>query len=145
MKPDEFEETLQRQPLRPIPQGWRAEILRNAQAAAGSRLPTLDTRPSLLSILNSQLSALLWPSPRAWAGLAAVWVAILAMNLAARDKSPTIAKDVTPPSPEMIMALRQQERLLAELVERPEPRETERSKAVPPRPRSERRDELLMA
>jgi hypothetical protein len=67
------------------------------------------------------------------------------VNFSFRDKSDVIAKKSSPPSPELIMALRQQKHMLAELIG---PRET--SAVEPPRrflphPRSERRDEILNA
>ena len=100
-------------------------------ACRDSRLPptppALDPRPSTLDrvcsqLINFQLSTLLWPHPKAWAGLAAVWLVILAVNFATRETTPrNFARQVAPPSPEMLMVLRQQQLLLAELVERPEP------------------------
>lgn len=144
MNEEKFERHLSDQPLRPIPTRWRAEIL-SAACPVGSRPSALDSRPSLLSTLNHQLSTLFWPHPKAWAGLAAVWVVILTLQLTSRDRSETIARTSPPPSPEMLMVLRQQKLLLAELVERPEPRAADRPKAVPPRPRSDRYRESATA
>jgi hypothetical protein len=137
MNEDQFEERLRRRPPREVPARWRAEMLQAANAA-NSRRSALDPRPSLLSTLNHQLSTLLWPHPKAWAGLAAVWVVILTLQLASRDPTEVAARKTPPPSPEMLMVLRQQKLLLAELVERPEARAADRPKAVPPRPRSDR-------
>ena len=72
MKPDDFESQLQRQTLKPLPAAWRAEILQAAQQAAA--------RPSHPA---TGWSAWIWPCPQAWAGLAAVWLVILTLNLAA--------------------------------------------------------------
>ena len=143
MSTDDFEQRLQRQPLRPIPTEWRAEILSHANAAPHeSRI----TRHSILSTLNKQLSSLLWPCPKAWAGLAAVWLIILTLNFATGEKSTAVAKRQPPPSPEMLMVLKEQEKILAELLtERSEPREADRPKAATPSPRSERRREMMMA
>lgn len=78
--------------------------------------------------------------------MAAVWLVILAVNFATRETIPrNFARQVAPPSPEMLMVLRQQQLLLAELVERPEPRAADRPKIVLPRPRSQGRDEFLNA
>jgi hypothetical protein len=88
--------------------------------------------------LQLRLREGLWPCPQAWAGVATVWLVILAVNFATRETTPrNFARQVAPPSPEMLMVLRQQQLLLAELVERPEPRAADRPKAVPPRPRSD--------
>ena len=134
MKPDHFEQQLQRQPLKEIPTGWRGEILAAATSCHASRV----TRHSFLSTLNSQLSTLLWPHPRAWAGLAAVWVLILAVNFSMRDKAPVRAEKSPPPSPEVIVELRQQQRLLAELIGPRDTSDADRSKSFAPPPRSER-------
>jgi hypothetical protein len=161
MNPDEFEKRLQRQPLRQVPGEWREEILSAARQASlpqhASRITSTlrsaatedghhaHPSPSLLSTLNHQLSTILWPHPAAWAGLAAVWVVILGINLTTRDASQAVAKHASPVSPEVFMAFQEQERLLNELIG---PRETpvaERPKPVLPRPRSERRQSLLMA
>ena len=143
MEPDDFEQRLQRQPLRPIPTEWRAEIL---VAADVNRRVERVTHHSFLSTLNQQLSTILWPCPQAWAGLAAVWLIILALNFATGEKPTTVAKKQPPPTPEMLMVLKEQEKMLAELLtERSEPREAERPKPATPSPRSERRREMMMA
>jgi hypothetical protein len=67
MKPDSLEAELVRQPFQPLPPAWRDEILAAAAAAA-----TPGWRDYL------------WPHPRAWAALAAGWVAIAGFLLAGR-------------------------------------------------------------
>ena len=150
MKTDDFEKRVQRQTLRQVPAEWREAILSAARQASSPEHATRHTPHasrwrSVLSTLNAQLSALLWPRPAAWAGLAAVWVAVLGINLTTRDTSQMLAKHATPVSPQIFIAFQEQERLLAELIG---PRETpvaERPKPGPARPRSERRKEMLMA
>ena len=134
MKPDDFEQKLQRQSLRQIPAGWREEIL----AAATSRHPSPTTRHSFLSTFNYQLSTFLWPHPKAWAGLAAAWVVILAVNFSLRDPSPRVAEKFAPPSPEVLVELKKQQLLFAELVVTRGPLDADRQKIFPPKPRSER-------
>jgi hypothetical protein len=150
MNTDDFEQRVQRQPLRQLPGEWRQEILSAAQPASlphhASRI-THQAPPSrsLLSTLNSQLSTLLWPHPTAWAGLAAAWVVILGINLTTRDAAMAVARHAAPVSPQVFMAFHEQERLLAELLG---PRETPvavRPKPGPARPRSERRGGMMMA
>jgi hypothetical protein len=130
----EFEKHLRHQPLKPIPGEWRAEIL----GAAKSRHLSLATHHSFLSTLNHQLSTLLWPHPKAWAGLAAVWIFIFALNFSMRDKSAIVAEKSLPPSPEVVAELKQQQRLFAELIGANDWRDANRQKIFPPRPRSER-------
>lgn len=83
---------------------------------------------------------LIWPCRRTWAALAAVWLLMLGVNVSLRDPGQiTLAKPS--PSGGMMMALQQQERLLAELSEPPKTRAgTSPPKPIAPQPRSDRRD-----
>ena len=131
MKPDEFEQQLQRQPLRSPPEEWRREILEAANAAARAGSPAFNP-PG-----EPWWREWLWPSPRAWAGLAAAWVIILTLNTARLATPAGVANGSLPSSREMIMALSEQRRELAELLG--DAQETSpATKPAPPRPRSER-------
>ena len=150
MNTEDFEKRLQRQPLRQIPDQWREEILSAARQASPSEHAPRTTQHvsparSLLSTLHHQLSTLLWPHPTAWAGLAAVWLVILGINLTTRHGSIVLAKHAAPVSPQVIMAFQEQERLLAELIGTSEVPVAERPKPIVPRPRSEGRRALVMA
>jgi hypothetical protein len=117
----EFEKLLQGQPMREIPGQWRARILDAAQPSPAWWWQWL------------------WPCPRAWAILAAAWVVILVMNLAAgkdpaRPASATIAL-----SHQELRELRHQQQVLAELILPGETAEAEPPKVIPS-PRSERRE-----
>ena len=136
MNTENFEERLQSQPLRQIPAEWRGEILTAARLGAAARQPSRITQ-------QSWLSALLWPNPQAWAGLAAVWFLIFAVDFSVRDKSPALSEKSSPPSPEVIVELRQQQQLLAELIGPRETHAIEPSKTFDREPRSERRVEIL--
>ena len=137
MDMENFEQRLQRQPLRQVPAEWRREIL-----AAAERTSRPVPRPSLLSTFNLQLSTLLWPHPQAWAGLAAVWILIFAVDFSTRDTARVVAEKAAPPSPEVIVELKQQQRMLAELIGASQAREVEAPRFLP-LPRSER-VEILM-
>jgi hypothetical protein len=137
MKPEDFEQRLQRQPLRQVPAEWRGEILSAAKHASRPA-----PRTSFLSTFNRQLSSLLWPHPKAWAGLAAVWILIFAVDFSMRDATRVVAEKAAPPSPEVIVELKQQQRMLAELIGASQAREAELPKFLP-LPRSER-VEILM-
>jgi len=100
--------------------------------------------PSLLCCSNNVWLELIWPSRRIWAGLAAVWVLIFVFNFSQRDPAELMARKSPPPSPEMILTFRQQERLLAELIGPNETQAAEPPKPFLPRPRSEERIETLM-
>src|SRR5208282_6906318 len=137
MKPEDFEQKLPRQPLRQIPPEWRGEIL-----SAAERASRPAPHASFLSTLNHQLSTILWPHPKAWAGLAAIWILIFAVDFSLRDKTPVMAEKSAPPSPEVIVELRQQQRMLAELIGPRDEHDADRSKSFVPQPRSERAEIL---
>jgi hypothetical protein len=147
MKPDDFEQRLQCQPLRQIPGEWREEILREGRrtAALEIRDTNMASLPkwSWLSTINHQLSTILWPHPQAWAGLAAIWVLIFAVNFSTRDRLPIMARKSAPPSPEVIVELKQQQRMLAELMGPRETHDADRTKSFVPQPRSERAEILM--
>lgn len=130
MKPDDFENQLQRQPLRAAPSEWRAEILQAARASVSPRASRLA--PNALPWWREWL----WPSPQAWAGLTAVWLVILGLNATTSSQSVEIAKQTSKPSPEVESTLAAQRRELARLLDNfSEP--TPAPKAGPPGPRSE--------
>jgi hypothetical protein len=142
MSPDDFEQHLQHQPLRQVPAQWRGEIL-SAIRQAAARDPVTRHTPhaprgrSALSTLNHQLSTLLWPSPVAWAGLAAVWLVILAFNFGAGAASVPMAKGHPQLAPQFFLGFQEQERLLAELIGPRETPSAEPPRRVTPKPRSE--------
>jgi hypothetical protein len=62
---DKFEQLLSQQPLRSVPPGWRSQILPDRR---------------------SRCREWLWPSPFAWATVAAVWLVIVGLQLASRTE-----------------------------------------------------------
>ena len=94
---------------------------------------------ALANAIKVLFQELVWPCRRTWAGLAAVWVALLIFNVSQWDPSELAARKLPPPSPEAIMAWRQQERLLAELIGPSAPGDAEQRKIFLPQPRSEGR------
>jgi hypothetical protein len=150
MNADDFEKRLQSQPLRQVPTEWREEILSAARQVVSAQpvpcpAPRAHALTAFLSTINSRLSALLWPHPAAWAGLAAAWVVILGLSFTTRDAARLVARRASSPSPQVFMAFQEQQRLLTELIGPREMPAVERPKAAPPRPRSERRRGLMMA
>ena len=144
MNPDDFERQLQRQSFRSAPVEWRAEIV--AAATAATRPP--GSR-SIFSRLNAGLSALLWPCPQAWAGLAAVWVVILVVDLGSREGKPATSANSSTSSNRAVTGLfglwRQREIELAGLAGPfPQPIAPPPQPALP-RPRSEREEPAAMA
>ncbi len=134
MKPDAFEEKLLRQTPRQIPAEWRQGILRAAQLA-GPRSSTLDSRPA------PWWREWFWPCPQAWAGLAVVWVVILALNCGANGPQNKPSRQTAAVPKESTMTLAERRELLNELLAndgRLGPL-AEPTKPAVPRPQSRRR------
>lgn len=72
MNTDDFEKKLQRQTMRPVPAEWREEIL--AAARAPERRVAADNAIPLWRLIFARF-------PVAWGALAAVWIALIAINL----------------------------------------------------------------
>jgi hypothetical protein len=143
MNHDDFEQKLGRQPLRQVPAEWREEILSAASKVGTAHRAVRFFGRAGRTSLPDWLERILWPSPAAWAGLVAVWILIFAVNLSTRDTSPAIAKKNSPPSSEVIVELRQQQQLLAELIGSRETHVTGPLKIFGRQPRSERRFEIM--
>jgi hypothetical protein len=141
---EQFERHLSRQPMRPIPGEWRSEIVE--RASSRSRLEKSESEAGRMPVLLSTCRDLFWPCPQAWAGLAAVWIFIFAVNFSLRhhDKTPVIAERLSPPSPEVIAQLQQQRLLFAQLMGMTETHDTDRKKTILPGPRSECDEKIMM-
>jgi anti-sigma factor RsiW len=87
---------------------------------------------------------LLWPCPQAWAGLAAAWAVILAVNLATAGDTPAVeVRRAEPPSRELRQLLKAQRQMLAELGGAAEKLAVGRSGSSAPQPRSQRPESLI--
>jgi hypothetical protein len=96
-------------------------------------------RPNPILTLREWWQAVIWPCRRHWAALAMVWGVILAGHFSLRDDLPTRALRPSPPSQAMIVALKERETILAELLTDPSAsREADRPKFFSPKPRTER-------
>ena len=127
---DAFEKRLRGATPRQIPASWRNEIL---GALPEVRRTDLVPEPGIADFLR----AMLWPHPKAWAGLCAAWLLILGLNFASHEPAGTeVTQRVARPSPQMRELLRQQERLLAELSGTMDSSEPRRSETVAPKPQS---------
>ena len=133
----EFEKRLSSQPVKQIPAEWRTEILA-AVAADVNRRQAVSREFTFAATVGRRLREILWPSPVAWAGLAAAWMVILGLNLSMREKPAVLAEKTPPPSPEVLVELRQQHKLYAELIGIGETRDAGRQRVLSPKPRSER-------
>lgn len=131
MKPDEFEQQLRNQPLRPVPPEWRAEIIDTARRASRRQAaaPVRQSAPWWREWL--------WPSPQAWAGLAAVWLFLLGLHFTGPADSASSTVQTQSPTPEIRMALAAQRLEMTRLLDGPV-ESTPPSKPAVPGPRSER-------
>ena len=130
------------------------EILIARHRAAGLKLDAI--RRAVVSDLNNQetkeqssdsfLAAwflrcsktfwqeLILPSRRTWSGLAAVWLLIIAVNVAERDRSHAGTSSAAP----AIMSFKEQQKILNELIANRTPvSEADRPKTIVPQPRTE--------
>jgi hypothetical protein len=128
---DQFESRLKRQAMKAAPGAWREEILAAARAECTKdtvhRVPGLSskrwerggTRPyvSLIASATTRVfSQLLWPSGKAWAGLAAVWILIIGFSVINRDSGENqVASQGSQSSPLVRELLQEQNRLFVEL------------------------------
>jgi anti-sigma factor RsiW len=110
----------------------------NAIRTAGE--PKTIRTLSLGLALRTAWRELIWPCRRIWTGLAAAWLAILALNLAHSERGQMVATRATTPPGEIRLVFQEQQRVLAEIIGPT----LSASPAEPPRrpnnqPRSERR------
>ncbi|MEY2407551.1 MAG: hypothetical protein QOF48_221 [Verrucomicrobiota bacterium] len=111
MKPDEFEQQLRSQPVRPVPPAWRAEILTVARALTR---PGSDAGADSI-VRMASWRAWFWPCPQAWAALAAVWLILIGFYLSPPASSRLLAGQE--PTAEKKTALAAQRRELARLLD----------------------------
>jgi hypothetical protein len=149
MNTDDFEGRLRNQPLRPLPEKWREEILHAARmsgrpAAADRHADLRVGRAGYFLDLRSLICALFWPSPKAWAGLAATWLALLTINhgIGISPERSTVVTGAQ--APEAMVIRREERQLLAELLaSTPAAATADRPKSGAAQPRSELKSNLL--
>ncbi|MGH7993111.1 MAG: anti-sigma factor family protein [Limisphaerales bacterium] len=110
--------------------------LAKAIAVAGKPGSVRPLTPELA--LRECWQQLVWPCRHFWSGLAAVWIFILAANISMQDHSQTTMAKAAPTTG-MIMALKDQQKILAELLgDRTPLPDADRQKIFSPKPRTER-------
>jgi hypothetical protein len=118
------------------------ELLLGRHQAAGPRLD--EIRKRVIDSVRSKrpfFALKLWeelilPARHAWMGLAAGWVLILALDLAARGDAGVSVNKPGPPSADSVIALQRKEQLMAQLFKEDED-PSPPAKAPEQRPRSE--------
>lgn len=107
-----------------------------AKAVLAAGRPEPVRRSTTASAVGVWWHDVIWPRRRIWAGLAAVWVVILAGNLSLPDHGQTLAGKSSPR--QMITAFKDQQKILAELLANQSmSREVKPQKLFSPRPRTE--------
>ncbi|HWX18571.1 MAG TPA: hypothetical protein VN578_01570 [Candidatus Binatia bacterium] len=124
----------QHRAIQPKLDRMREELLKSEMRNAKSEWNP-DFRFGLVSAAATVWRRLIWPSRRVWAGLAAVWVLLLLINLS--DGKPASLYPHAASGPAVVQALVEQKQLLAELLQASQPTPAERPRPTP-RPRSER-------
>ncbi|MGO9478040.1 MAG: hypothetical protein ACLQAH_02295 [Limisphaerales bacterium] len=116
----------------------RREIVEVAADVNRRKQPVreLTFAATLANAIGLSFLELIWPCRRIWTGLAAAWILILAANVSLREQSPALLK--SGPSAEMMMTLKDQQKILAELLtDHSLPRDADRQKIFLPKPRTE--------
>ena len=91
---DAFEKRLRGATPRQIPASWRNEIL-------GALPEVRRTNPAPEPGIADFLRAMLWPHPKAWAGLCGAWLLILGLNFASSEPADTeVTRPLARPSPQ---------------------------------------------
>jgi len=96
------------QPSEAAKDRWTRAIRTAAHPASARRVAATDAPGWWREVV--------WSSRRAWAGLAAVWLLILAGNLALHDQPRTLAGKRSPASREVVMAFKERQVILAEIL-----------------------------
>jgi hypothetical protein len=99
---------------------------------------TGDPGGPILAALKKVWRELIWPSRRAWAGLAVLWLVVGVANLEMKHSVQGVPPARPAPVRELAQGLEEQRRLLSELLQSPKIQLGERQR-VTPRRRSEGR------
>ena len=140
---DDFEQKLQRQPLRQVPAEWRGEILTAAKLAVAARPEPTERNPAS-GIVQTLWRELIWPCRSVWAGVACAWLLIIGLNAASFERTPRVVSKMEPRSGEEFRAFIEQRQLLAQLTDTV-PEQANTHKPNPPGPRSDRTTRITAA
>src|SRR5262245_46792904 len=116
----------------------------NERVGTSSPVPQPGGWQSLISTLSREMRAGWNRAPRVWSGLGLAWVVILSLNVATPESDTTAAaRQQAPSASEMHFALKQKQVLMVDLAFGAERSPAGNTKAAPPAPRSDRRENTL--
>ncbi len=117
----------------------KLDIVRRTVLAEHVGDPAASGTPASPGRLQVLWMELIWPCRRAWLSLAAAWLIVLVLHLAAPAREPLSAATVgpAPSSTQLRLALLEQNRLRAELLAGSERPAAPQEESAPPPPRSD--------
>jgi hypothetical protein len=116
-----------------------------AEAIVSSEMSgRLGTLFSLSRVPMKLWQELIWPCRRIWGGLATIWFVLLMLNLN-MDERPAVAMRTSTLTPEVLLALREQRELLAQLLDSSPPPAASPAPPAAHGPRSELREPFQRA
>jgi hypothetical protein len=115
MNDDAFEKKIRGVPIKPIPAGWRDDILRTARAA---RQPAPGAQERFAPVAGLLCwKNWLWPRPAAWAGLGAIWILFLGVALTTSRSGETTGNNSAVTQSQNAATLPEQRELLSQLLD----------------------------
>src|SRR5689334_359072 len=113
------------------------EILMERHRAINPKLDSIrheiiNSKFSRENFLTTIWRELIFPSRRIWAGLAIAWILIAMVNISFREQPQASVAKISP-TPEMILAFRQEKKLLNELIGQNESQPVEPPRVFAPR------------
>jgi len=123
----------------------REIVARLDRRDAGAQNRAADLASLCLGAAKIFWHELFFPCRRLWTGLAVIWVLILVVNVSLHDRPPAGGTAKSSSTAGLIMILKDQQKILAELVgDRAGPADSDRPKTFSPKPRTERIEMLTV-